>query len=247
VVRGLIAVLLGIACFQLFGMQSLPKVEGARSISITFPEDIPSEAVEIRYFLRGPFGGYSSYVKQQPKLHSYDIATSVEGKAATEVRVIAYAPGCVIQRFILPLHGDSSATQAFDCRRLPTVSLSGQIAPSDFIRGRNTELTITYMAYWAHEFFGIADGIVTQIELARASPDTNGMFQFDLPDFTADTMPFSHQERASLHLALRDAKTWNPIPCEMEGVAHDLLNEDHGLQIRSYYPELKIQTSIPNS
>lgn len=246
-VRGLIAVLFGIACFQLFGMQSLPKVEGARSLSITFPEDIPSEAVEIRYFLRGAFGGYGSYVKQQPKLHSYDIATFVEGRAATEARVIAYAPGCAIQRFILPLHDGSSVRQEFECRHLPTVSLSGQIVPFDSIRGRNTELVVTYMAYWAHEFFGITDGFVTQLELAKVSPDANGMFQFDLPDFTADTMLFSHQQRASLHLGLRDSKTGNPLPCEMEGVAPDLLNEDHGLQIRSYYPELKIQTSIPDS
>jgi hypothetical protein len=216
VVRGLIPVLLGIAGFQLFGSQAVPKVEGAPSVSITFPEDIPSEAVEIRYFLRGAFGGYGSYVKQQPKLHSYDIGTSVERKAATEVRVIAYAPGCAIQRFILPLHDDSSVTQEFECRRLPTVSLSGQIVPSGSIRGRNAELVVTYMAYWAHEFFGITDGFVTQLELAKVSPDMNGMFQFDLPDFTADTMPYSDQRRASLHLGLRDAKTWNPIPCEME-------------------------------
>jgi len=63
VVRGLFPLFLGLTALYSFGLQTLPKVAGAPSVSITLPRDISSEAVQIRYFLRGPFGGYGGYVK----------------------------------------------------------------------------------------------------------------------------------------------------------------------------------------
>ncbi len=65
-VRGLFPLFLGLTALYSFGLQ----VAGAPSVSITLPRDISSEAVQIRYFLRGPFGGYGGYVKQQIGLHS---------------------------------------------------------------------------------------------------------------------------------------------------------------------------------
>jgi len=247
VVRGLFPLFLGLTALYSFGLQTLPKVAGAPSVSITLPRDISSEAVQIRYFLRGPFGGYGGYVKQQIGLHSYEIATSIEGKAATEIRLIAYAPGCAIQTFTLPLDEASGVTQAFECRHLSTVTLSGQIVPSESIRDRAAELILTYMAYWAHEFFGITDGPVVQIELANVSPDADGMFQIVLPDFTAGDMPPSYWQHGSLFLGLRDAKTWNSITSDLQLEPADLMNKDYSLQMRSSYPALKIHISVPPS
>ncbi len=273
-VRGLFPLFLGLTALYSFGLQTLPKVAGAPSVSITLPRDISSEAVQIRYFLRGPFGGYGGYVKQQIGLHSYEIATSIEGKAATEIRLIAYAPGCAIQTFTLPLDEASGVTQAFECRHLSTVTLSGQIVPSESIRDRAAELILTYMAYWAHEFFGITDGPVVQIELANVftymaywaheffgitdgpvvqielanvSPDADGMFQIVLPDFTAGDMPPSYWQHGSLFLGLRDAKTWNSITSDLQLEPADLMNKDYSLQMRSSYPALKIHISVPPS
>jgi hypothetical protein len=44
--------------------------------------------------------------------------------------------------------------------------LSGQILPSELIRGRNAELIIINLAHWSLEFFGIVDGAVADFRLA---------------------------------------------------------------------------------
>ena len=207
-------------CVLLFGMTGLlppsaqtPKIASfLPSVSISLPSDVLSETVQISYFLVGPFGGHGSYVAQRTGVHSYEIPTIVEGKAATEIRMIVYASGCEIQRFVLPLAEDSRVNQEFQCQRAETVRLSGKIVPTALVSDNNAELVVTYMAYWAHGFYGIADGFVTSFHLATVSPDANGMFEVDLPYFSADAEASSPQQRASFWLMLRDSKTWNHIP-----------------------------------
>jgi TonB family protein len=125
-----------------------------------------------------------------------------------------------------------------------TVKLSGQIVPNELVRDNNTELVVTYMAYWAHGFYGIADGFVTEFLLATVSPDANGMFQVDLPYLSADATASSSQRRASFRLMLRDSRTWNHIASNLEPEMPEFrLDEGHNLLIRSHYPDgLKFET-----
>ena len=234
-IRCAFAILLGMATLPP-AVQELSKAVVSPSVSISLPPGIPSETVQISYFLVGPFGGYGGYTEQRAGLHSYEISASAEGKAATEIRMIVYASGCEIQTFVLALAQDSTIQQKFVCQRVAMVKLSGQIVPPEFVRDTKTELVITYMAFWAHEFFGIADGIVTEFRLATASPDPDGMFQVDLPLFSADATPSSSQLRASLRLMLRESKTWNHIASNLEPEITEFRSEDRGLRIRSYYP-----------
>jgi len=201
------------------------------------PVDIPSETVQISYFLVGPFGGYGGYTEQRAGLHSYEISPLVEGKAATEIKMIVYAPGCEIQTFVLPLTENSRVKQEFECQRVATVKLSGQIVPTELVRENNAELVVNYMAYWAHGFFGIADGFVTEFRLATVSPDTNGVFQVELPYFIADDEASPSRRRAGFWLMLRDSKTWNHIAFNLEPEVPDLRLEEHSLRIRPYYPD----------
>jgi hypothetical protein len=166
-------------------------------VSISLPPDILSETVQVSYFLIGPFGGYGGYATQRAGVHSYEIPALAEGKAATEVRMIVNASGCEIQTFVIPLTNDSRVNQEFACQRVATVRLSGQIVTNDLVRDNNAELVVTYMAFWAHGFYGIADGFVTEFRLATACPDANGMFQVELPYFSADAADASSQRRAS--------------------------------------------------
>jgi hypothetical protein len=197
---------------------------------------MPSETVQIIYFMVGPFGGYGGYTKQQVGLQSYEIAASVEGKAATEIRMIAYATGCEIQTFVVPLADDSRVNRKFDCQPVRSVMLSGQIAPNELVLDENAELIVTYMAFWSHEFFGIKDGAVAEFRLATVSPDANAMFQVELPLFSADDLASSSHSRASLRLMLRDSKTLNHIASNLEPELLEHRSEDHGLRIQSYYP-----------
>jgi hypothetical protein len=207
------------------------------SVSISLPPDVLSETVQISYFLIGPFGGYGGYITQRAGVHSYEIPTMVEGKAATEIRMIVYGSGCEIRQFVLPLAELSRVNQEFQCQRAETVRLSGKIVPTGLVSDDNAELVVTYMAYWAHGFYGIADGLVTDFHLATVAPDANGRFQVDLPYFSADADASVPQQRASYRLMLRDSKTWNHIASNLDPEKQELRLEEHGLRIRSHYPD----------
>jgi hypothetical protein len=236
VVRCAFAILLGVLALPHQIAQSPPNAEVFPVVSVLFPANVRSETVQISYFLRGPFGGYGGYSTQKAGVHSYEIPTVVKGKPATEIRMIVYASGCEIQSFTIPLSEDSLIKQDFQCQRVATARLSGEIVPSELVRDKNTELVVTYMAYWAHEFYGIADGIVTELKVATVAPAANGMFQVDLPYFAADAASPS-QPRASFQLMLRDSKTWNHIASNLEPETQALRFQAHGLRIRSQYPD----------
>jgi hypothetical protein len=234
-VHCIFAILLGMAAWLPPEAPNLSKAEGFPSVSVLLPANIPSETVQISYFLIGPFGGYGGYTEQRASLHSYEISVLVEGKTASEIRMIVYASGCEIKTFVLPLTEDSRVKQEFECQRAATVHLAGQIVPTELAR-ENAELVVNYMAYWAHGFYGITDGFVTRFHLATVSPDANGMFQVDLPYFGVDAEASSSEQRASFWLMLRDSKTWNPIASNLEPDMPELRRKDHGFQIRSRYP-----------
>jgi hypothetical protein len=208
---------------------------------ISLPSNVPSETVQISYFLIGPFGGYGGYAARRTGVDSYEIPTIVEGKAATEIRMIVYASGCEIQQFVIPLAEHSRVSQEFPCQPVETVKLSGNV-PTELVRDNNAELVVTYMAYWAHGFYGIADGAVTEFHLATVSPDANGMFQVDLPYFTVDAVASSSERRASFRLMLRDSKTWNHI-ASLEPEKQEVRLQEHAFRIRSHYPDDVIFTA----
>jgi hypothetical protein len=241
------AILLCTTALHSLASQTASRQEVSPSVSISLPSNIPSQTVQIVYHMVGPFGGSGGYTEKRVGLHSYEIAASVEGKAATEIKMMAYAAGCEIQTFVIRLAEDSRVKQEFECQPVRSVMLSGQIVPSELVRDKNAELVITYMAFWAHEFFGIVDGAVAEIRLATVSPDANGMFQVELPLFSADVTPSSSQPRASLHVWLRNSKTWNPIASSLEPEVPELRSEDHDLQIRPDYPSGLKFTAWPSS
>jgi len=230
-------ILLGLAGSRYLAAAQPSGPENSPSVSLTIPSGVASETIQISYFLVGAFGGYGGRLDRQAGVQSYQIRASVNGKAATRIKMLAYVPGCRIQTFDFFLVETSDIKEDLVCEILPRVILSGQIIPSDTNRYPNSELSITYMVFWAHEFFGIMDGIVTELHLATVSPDANGKFQVDLPDFTADTTTSSFRQNASLHLVLRDSQTMNIIAVNLEPEMSDLMSADHNLRIRPFYPD----------
>jgi hypothetical protein len=88
--RCILVILLGVASF-LGTTQTPAQTDDLPVVSIALPRNVPSETVQISYFLVGPFGGHGGYAAQRTGVHSYEIPTVVEGKAATEIRMIVYA------------------------------------------------------------------------------------------------------------------------------------------------------------
>jgi Carboxypeptidase regulatory-like domain len=241
VVGRVLAILVGMAGLLPQSAQPPKTANFLPSVSISLPPDVLSETVQISYFLVGPFGGYGGYVAQRTGVQSYEIPTMVEDKAATEIRMIVYASGCEIQQFVLPLAEHSRVNKEFQCQRAETVRLSGKIVPTALVSDKNTEMVVTYMAFWAHSFYGIADGRVTEFHLATVSPDANGMFQVELPYFSVNAE--APQQRASFRLMLRDSKTWNHIASNLEPEKQELRLQEQALRIRSHYPDDLIFTA----
>jgi hypothetical protein len=230
------AILLAPVVSQAQDLGPAPKVTAPPSVALLVPPSIPSEDIHIVYDLTGPFGGYGGDIDSEPNLHSYEIDASLNGKAATEAKLIVYAPGCEIQTFAIPLHADSATTAEFECTRVPTVTLSGQIEPSEL--SAKAQLDVTYEALWGDRFFGIMDGMVPQFRLASVRPDAEGRFQVNLPYFTVDSKSLESQssDQSDFRLSLRDPDTGNSIAWNLEPELSDFVSETRGLEIRPFYP-----------
>ena len=235
VVRCACAILLGIVALQPMTSQTVSGPSVFPSVSISLPPNVPSETVQIVYHLIGPFGGYGGYSQQKAGVRSYEIEASLEGKAATEAKLIVYSPGCELETYVVRLSDVTKVTRKFECTRAETVTLVGQVVPPSLVQEKNAELIINYSAIWAHGFFGIMDGAVAEFRMATAYPDADGMFQVDLPVFRGDAVSSSPERRASFRLILRDSKTWNHIAA-LEPEETDLQIVDHSLRIEMHYP-----------
>lgn len=156
------------------------------AITLSLPTGIPSETVQINYFMIGPFGGYGGIVRKEKGRTSYDIVASVDGKPAVNVKVIAYLPGCEIETLEIPVQG-TMLSRALSCKPLERISLHGQISPVSITQEQPTGVVVDYLALWDHKFFGIMDGMVTTIRLATIIPDQNGHFEIAIPDFHKQT------------------------------------------------------------
>ena len=203
-------------------------------VFIILPSNIPSESVQIVYHSIGPFGGYGGYTAPQSGVTSYKIPAVIGGKAATEVRAIVYSPRCAIKTFVIPLNGNHLAWREFECQRVDVVRLSGQVEEHELSRRANAELVVTYMARWSHGFFGIGDGAIAQLELAKTAPTADGRFSVELPIFRQEDSRTAPQ--STVCLMMRDSKSLNPIVFNLEPDNAELRSQERCLQVRDTYP-----------
>ncbi len=179
-------------------------------IIIALPADIPSEKIEIRYFLTGPFGGYGDSVNKQPNLHSYDITAGINGSAANNAKIVIYANGCSFVTFDIDIKNDSDLQESYVCRPLGTIPFSAKITTTTAFKGKDVVVDVVYMSNFSTDFFHVRDGMVTVIPVAQGHPDANGNFQILLPDLMKDplasSMDFQH---TGFRFQLRDAHSGN--------------------------------------
>ena len=231
------AILIGLASVQLFVSAPASHPNSAPTVLILLPNDVPSETVQIAYYLIGPFGGYEAYTEPKAGLHSYEIEASEEGRAATEIRLIIYATGCKFQTAILPVEQHSSRLRhEFECEPAQKVRLSGRIVPYDPVGDKDAKIRVDYHAIWAYGFFGIRDGMTTEFCLAMIRPDANGAFQLDLPYFRGDATSVTTELEANFNLTLEVSETENDIAYSLVPAVEEYRFLDHGLQIRASYP-----------
>jgi hypothetical protein len=197
------------------------------TIRLTLPPGIPPEAIQINYFMTGPFGGYGSVVRPERGQSGYTIVASQDGKNADRLKLIAYFPDCELET--LDVQVPTAASQQLACKPIGQITLHGQIAPPSII-SQQSEIEVTYLAVWDHKFFGIADGPVTTIRVATAVPDDNGDFSVSLPDLHSQ----AGLGDGEFHFTLREIQTGNIIAL--------LIPTDEG----SVWHDLKVQGSYPS-
>ena len=76
-VRALLTVLLLFTSLQPFPRHSNNSPEPSPAVFISLPEHVPSETVQIRYFMTGEFGGYGGNLETKPNQTEYKIEASV--------------------------------------------------------------------------------------------------------------------------------------------------------------------------
>jgi hypothetical protein len=223
--RSILRIALLVAAAQDSASRQAPK------ISLTLPSDIPSETVQINYFMIGPFGGYGGFVRTEKGRSTYDVVASVDGNAPASVKVIAYLPGCEIATLEIPTQG-TTLSRSLSCKPLGRILLRGQISPISIIQDHPpAEVEVEYLAMWGHQFFGIMDGPVTSLHVATVVPDEKGQFEVAVPDFSKQP----NLGEGEFQFILRQTTTGNIIaflrPTSVE-------RGDVGLKVRPSYPPL---------
>src|ERR1700682_3700026 len=217
------------------GKISQPPANPSHYVEIKLPRGVISESVFIRYLLVGEeFGGW---VQPHPGVSSYVINTIHEGRAATRIKALLYAPGCAIQIFDLPVSGSNNQQYSFVCRPLSSVWIDGAVTRSDRLYGHEVKLHAKYVARWAQSLLGLGDGIVTAIPVGDvAYLSAEGRFRLSVPDLLQDPLAGAPDHPGEIQIWARD-KTSDDIVAQLIPTRPQVVKTRMGgLKIQSEYP-----------
>jgi hypothetical protein len=174
------------------------------------PKTIDTTHLSIKYFLTGSFGGYGTFVPAKSNTWDYAIETSYENQPARTLKAIIFCPGYEMKLIDVPLLDDPSVRNAtIELQPLPSICLSGRVVLPKPLDVAGFTIEASYLANWGHEFFGIADGMVSAFTVASASISEDGSFSTTVPDFAHDSSINSFKQKGHIRLILRDADTGN--------------------------------------
>jgi hypothetical protein len=196
-----------------------------------------SESVFGRYLLDGKdFGGW---IQPRPGVSSYFISTAHEGRPATRIKAILYAPGCAIQTLDLAVLG-SNQQYSFICRPLPSVWIAGALTRSDRLYGHEVKLQAKYVARWAQSFFGFGDGIITSIPVGGvAYLSADGHFRLSVPNLSQDPLAGAPDHPGELQIWARDKNSDDIVAQLIPLGPHVTKVRMGGLKIqREYFSEI---------
>ena len=199
--------------------------------SFTIRSAATTDRIEVRYHLTGAFGGYGGYVPDPDNDGAYRIPLEQDGKPAKSLKGILYAPSCQFVILSVDLLSDPTRSATFECRQLPTTTVQGRISlpPSGDV---SLDVTISYLAFWDHEFFGIKDGQVQSFSMGKAPLNADGRFQVQIPDFSKDRVTNQMQDAC---LLVRVERHSNGSIVEQLVPSADLQYQKIGLKILPSY------------
>jgi hypothetical protein len=203
-----------------------------------------SQSFFVRYSLAGE--DFGDWVHPRPGVSSYFISTAHEGRPATRIKAILYAPGCAIQTLDVPVSPSNNQEYSFVCRLLPSLSIAGALTRMDLLNGHEVKVQASYVARWGQPFLGLDNSFVTGIpvgDVANLSADRR--FRLSIPDFSQDALAAAADHAGELQIWARD-KTSNIIVAQLIPAGSQVVKARMGgLKIRSDYPSEIVFTPCP--
>jgi len=196
---------------------------------------VSSESVFIQYVLAGEDLG--EWVQPRPGVSAYRISTTHDGRPATRIKALLYAPDCAIQTLDLPVSDSNDQPYSFVCRPLPSVAITGTLTRTDRLYGRGVKLQAKYVARWARSFFEVGDGVVTTIPLGDvAYLSQDGRFRLSVPDLSQDPLAGAPDHPGEFQIWARDKITEDLVAQLIPRGAQFIKTRMGGLKIVSEYP-----------
>jgi len=191
------------------------------------------ESVQIHYFMTGDFGGHGGF---QVETHDQEIAIRLDqtSKPPKSLKAVLYAPGCEIDLIRADdlRNGDHEAQ--FACHPLPALDIPAVFPRPAELNPYQLDVEVNYIAPWAHEFFGIADGAAMSIMIASITAGRDGSFRLHLPDFSKDPLYATLEKNAELHFYVRERSSGNLV-AELKG-PDSLTSPSGGMRIDAQFP-----------
>jgi hypothetical protein len=123
----LIAIVVGNLCA--FTQDTVTPGGALPRILIELPDNIPSDAVWIRYVLNGVESA-GAVVKREPNLRRYAIDARIGDRTAQRAKIVVYAPGCQFKAYTIDIDGASDVSEHFQCDSLPSKTVHGFLPPA---------------------------------------------------------------------------------------------------------------------
>jgi len=190
------------------------------------------ETVQVGYFVTGDFGGVGDF-RVDTREQEIDIRLDQTSKPPKTLKALLYAPGCEIGVISVDDLKVSDRETQFACKRLPSLDITAGFPRPAILKAYDLEVEVSYMAGWAHSFFGILDGSVSQFRVATVPAGRDGSFRFELPDFTKDPLFTTVEKDAWLSFSVRERRAGN------------IVGELKGLRIQDNYPSPLMFTFVP--
>lgn len=210
----------------------LPSSAADPELRVYLPKGVRAQDTKISYFQVGPFGGGSADSRYSPQHHAYIVPLVLQQKHATNSKGILYMRGCALFTWDVSLkQSDIELRPA--CEPRPALRTRGRLKSS--LEG---EVTVFYMAPWAHNFFGIKDGMVVQMKVYTTSVNDEGEFDLELPNLFND--PAIHRWKGDWS----DGYFWTHLRGKRPGnIIGELVPPDDsatldGLKVLPSYPPL---------
>jgi len=195
---------------------------------------VKSAQLQVRYFLTGDFGGFGGYKVDQDGDNAILIHTEVDRKPAKGLKAVLYAPDCQIQTLSVADLSTSSREGEFHCVPVGETRLQGKFSRDPATLDREMEVQIRYLGVWAHGFFGIQDGFVLSLDIAKSSVEQDGSFEVYLPNLAGSGELPPKQQNADFQVLLIDANSGN-ILAQLKPLA--TLSSRGNLKILPSYPQ----------